>query len=71
MKDLETRIQYQTTPASMEVVSCSPKGNKFLKNWITEDDEPTRGEDGKYFVILFEGQARELLIDAAKAGLQF
>lgn len=55
----------------MEVVSCSPKGNKFLKNWITEDDEPTRGDDGRLFVILFENQARDLLVDAAKAGLQF
>jgi hypothetical protein len=32
MKDLETRKPYKTRPPTVEVVACSKRGNKFIKD---------------------------------------
>jgi hypothetical protein len=70
-KDLDTRKPYTTRPPSTEVVSCSRRGDKFLKDWITSDDRPCRGDDGRLFIILPDADVPTVLRDAARAGLNF
>jgi hypothetical protein len=70
-KDLETRKPFSSRPPALEVASCSLKGDKFLCDWVAEDDPPMRGEDGRLAVLLTEDDTRQLLADAARAGLEF
>ena len=68
--DLAPRQRYLTTPATMEVVSYSKRGDRWLRQWM-RDDQPCRlPADGRLFIILLESQAGECLREALRTGLQ-
>jgi hypothetical protein len=70
-RDLDTRKPYTTTPPTVEIFSCSKRGDKFLKDWVADDDRPTRGENGRLFIIIPESDGSRVLAQAARAGLVF
>jgi hypothetical protein len=68
--DLELRKPYATTPPSVRIVSCTKRGHSFLKGWVCSDGPPTHIGGGRYAVTLIEPDARTLMADAIRAGLE-
>jgi hypothetical protein len=69
--DIEIKKTFSSTPELFEVISNTPRCDRFMRKWLSEDDRPAQHGDGRLFLILTSENVEEFLADAVQEGLVF